>query len=134
MIEIFLFSLIGNLPSPTATPGNTNYYYYYYYLLLFLQSLPVLMVSSTQSVVLCAQGLVRIKTKTLCVLMSVLLVVSVLLGWFWRIMLAFNPLSVQVMAKILVLCVCIVTLYNSNFVLKQNYKNLDRDNSFIVLS
>ena len=58
MIEIFLFSLIGNLPSPTATPGNTNYYYYYYYyyyLLLFLQSLPVLMVSSTQSVVLCAQ-------------------------------------------------------------------------------
>ena len=120
MIEIFLFSLIGNLPSPTATPGNTNYYYYYYYLLLFLQSLPVLMVSSTQSVVLCAQGLVRTKTRTLCVLMSVLLVVSVLLGWYWRIMLAFNPLSVQVMVN--TCTVCIVTLYNSNFVLKQTTK------------
>ena len=109
MIEIFLFSLIGNLPSPTATPGNTNYYYYYYYyyyyLLLLMQPLPVLMVSSTQSVVLCAQRLVRIKTKTLCVLMSVLLVVSVLLGWCWRIMLAFNPLSVQVMVNTCIVCV-----------------------------
>ena len=74
-----------------------------------MQPLPVLMVSSTQSVVPCAQGLVRIKTRTLCVLMSVLLVVSVLLGWFWRIMLAFNPLSVQVMVN--TCTVCIVTLY-----------------------